>query len=70
MTILGNKENRTKLTVSEAAEYVRLSPSTLNKMRLRGDGPAYLKLGPRRVIYDRIDLDEWLNRSRRRSTSG
>jgi hypothetical protein len=38
-------------------------------MRLRGDGPPYLKAGRRIVIYDLQDLEEWLGSRRRRSTS-
>lgn len=59
----------TKLRAPEAARYVGLSPSTLAKMRLRGDGPVYSKAGPRIVIYDKADLDRWLEEGRRRSTS-
>ncbi len=58
-----------KLRAQRAAEYLGLSPSTLAKMSLRGDGPVYLKLGARAVAYDRVDLDAWLNTCRRRSTS-
>lgn len=38
-------------------------------MRLRGDGPVYSKAGPRIVIYDIADLEAWLARRKRRSTS-
>ena len=57
-----------RLRALEAAEYLRLSASTLAKMRLRGGGPAYIKAG-RVVLYDRRDLDAWLSAHRRRSTS-
>ena len=53
----------------EAAAYLRLSPSTLSKMRLRGTGPAYTKLGERLVGYERQHLEEWLGAHLRRSTS-
>lgn len=56
------------MSVSEAAAYLGLAESTLNKRRLTGDGPAYLKLG-RRVVYRQIDLDAWLESHRRFSTS-
>jgi len=59
----------TKLRAPQAAAYVGLSPSTLAKMRLRGDGPMYSKAGPRVVIYDKADLDAWLESQKRRSTS-
>jgi predicted DNA-binding transcriptional regulator AlpA len=52
----------------EAAKYLGLSTSTLAKMRLRGDGPVYLKLGKRTVAYRRVDLDAFLAQNLRRST--
>jgi len=58
-----------KLRAAEAAGYLGLSTSTLAKMRLRGDGPPYLKAGRRIVIYDARDLEAWLNTRRRQSTS-
>ena len=53
----------------EAARYVALSESTLTKMRLRGDGPLFIKVGPRAVAYRKADLDAWLEARVRRSTS-
>jgi predicted DNA-binding transcriptional regulator AlpA len=58
-----------KLRAPEAAAYLGLSTSTLAKMRLRGDGPPYLKAGRRIVIYDVHDLETWLGTRRRNSTS-
>ncbi len=58
-----------KMRAPHAAQYLGLSVSTLAKMRLRGDGPAYSKAGPRIVIYDKADLEEWLVSRRRHSTS-
>ena len=57
------------LRVPDAARYVGLTPSTLAKMRLRGDGPRYSKAGPRIVVYAVADLDAWLAGRVRRSTS-
>ena len=59
----------TKLRSDEAAAYLRISPSTLSKMRLRGDGPAYSLAGRRVVLYDQRDLESWLAQSRRVSTA-
>lgn len=56
------------LSVHEAAMRVGLSKSTLDKWRIYGGGPPFLKLG-RRVVYDPADLREWLATHRRRSTS-
>ena len=58
-----------KLTVPEAAAHLKLSKSFLDKLRLRGNGPAYLKLGTKRVVYDLNDLEAWVQRCRRRHTS-
>ena len=57
-----------RLTVREAADYVRLAMSTLNALRTAGRGPRFIKLG-RKVLYDTKDLDTWLDRNKRRSTS-
>ncbi len=59
----------TKLRPPQAADYLGLSASTLAKMRLRGDGPVYSKLGPRLVCYEQSDLDAWVTEHRRLSTS-
>ena len=45
-----------------------MSKSYLNKLRVIGGGPTYVKIG-RRVIYDTNDLDAYLARHRRTSTS-
>ncbi|RUW69278.1 MULTISPECIES: helix-turn-helix domain-containing protein [unclassified Mesorhizobium] len=50
--------------VRQAAEYVGLSKSNLDKMRCWGTGPAYVKLG-NSVIYRTEDLDAWLVANRR-----
>jgi predicted DNA-binding transcriptional regulator AlpA len=46
-----------------------MGESTLEKLRLTGDGPRYSKLGKRTVVYDEGDLDEYAAARRRRSTS-
>lgn len=57
-----------RLHRKRAAEYIGASLSWLDKSRLKGDGPVYLQIGGR-VIYDTGDLDDYLARCRRRSTS-
>ena len=69
MEISENERLRRYVRVNEAASYLGLSPSTLAKMRLRGDGPAYSKSGPRVVVYAVTDLDAYLAARRRHSTS-
>ena len=47
------------LNVIQAATYTNISKSSLDKLRVYGGGPLYIKVGAR-VIYDRLDLDTWL----------
>ena len=63
------KSQSTILRSWQAANYLGLALSTLAKMRLRGDGPRYSKAGPRVVLYDRLDLDNWVDSRKRSSTS-
>ncbi|MBO1908111.1 helix-turn-helix domain-containing protein [Microvirga sp. 3-52] len=43
---------------NEVAALLRLSPRTLERHRLAGTGPAYVKLG-RRVVYTREAVEAW-----------
>jgi hypothetical protein len=58
-----------RFRVWEAAEYLRISASKLNKLRMSPDGPNFFKVGST-VIYTQGDLDQWLAAHRRASTSG
>jgi hypothetical protein len=46
------------LNNDEAAEFLRLSPRTLEKQRVIGGGPRFRKFG-RRVMYAVTDLEAW-----------
>lgn len=59
---------RRMLRVGEAAKFLALSVSFLNKLRCSGGGPAFRKIG-RAVLYDPADLEAWLSERRRVSTS-
>ncbi|MDO3507246.1 helix-turn-helix domain-containing protein [Ralstonia pseudosolanacearum] len=56
------------LTNDEAAEYLRLSPRTLEKQRVIGGGPRFRKFG-RRVMYAVADLDVWADQRSFEATS-
>jgi len=61
-----------RYSVKEAAGYCDVSVAFLNRSRLTGDGPEYLKLGSKpgsKVMYEAPALDAWLASRRRRSTS-
>ena len=59
------------LTETEAARILGFSPRTLQKWRIRGDGPSYIKLcdGKGPVRYRRRELDSFLDDRLRHSTS-
>ena len=48
------------LNNDEAANFLKLSPRTLEKLRVLGTGPQFRKFG-RRVVYDVADLVSWSN---------
>ncbi len=56
------------LNTRAAAAHLGLSTRTLDRYRVSGDGPVFLRFGGR-VRYLREDLDEWAKTRRRKSTS-
>lgn len=50
------------LTEDEAATRTRFSKSALQKWRVLGKGPDYIKLG-RKVYYRPTDLEKWINQN-------
>lgn len=56
------------LTTAEAAELVQLSQPHLEKARVYGGGPCYIKLG-RSVRYRIEDLEAWITSGIVQSTS-
>ncbi|TSB03969.1 helix-turn-helix transcriptional regulator [Sphingorhabdus contaminans] len=58
----------TVMDTREAAAFVRLGKNTLERFRLTGEGPAFLKLGGS-VRYRQTDLEAWLESRLTHSTS-
>jgi predicted DNA-binding transcriptional regulator AlpA len=57
-----------RFRAKRAAEHIGMSTSWLANRRMRGDPPAFLKVG-RAIVYDEGELDAWLESCRRQSTS-
>ena len=55
------------LSASQAGRFLNISPSTLDRYRTKGTGPAYCRAG-QRVLYARADLLAWVWK-RRHSTA-
>ena len=62
------RDDTTYLDTRAAAAHLGLSPRTLDRYRVSGEGPAFYKLGTR-VRYRLADLEAWAESRRRRSTS-
>jgi excisionase family DNA binding protein len=48
------------LTVAETASIIRVTGRTLRRWREVRQGPPCARVGERRVLYRRADLDAWL----------
>ena len=57
------------LTDEQAAKIIGLKVATLQYWRTKGDGPVFMKVGPKCVRYRLADINEWLDSRRYRSTS-
>lgn len=71
MSATNGRPLSTFLTTAEAAEYLRVSVPTMERMRLT-EGPPFIKLGNGkrgRVLYSREDLDAYVAGRRRTNTS-
>jgi predicted DNA-binding transcriptional regulator AlpA len=56
------------LRTPQAADYLQVSKSYLEKLRVAGGGPEYISAG-RVVLYDAASIDAWAAARRRASTS-
>ncbi len=57
------------LRTADAARYLGVGQSTLERMRISGDGPAFRRLGAKIVTYAVADLDAWASQTVLHSTS-
>lgn len=48
------------LPTNDAAEFIGISPRTLERWRITNQGPSFLKLG-KRVLYPEQLLEHWKN---------
>lgn len=57
------------LRTPDAANYLGISKSTLNRKRIEGTGPVFRRLGSWTVVYAVKDLDAWASQKVLESTS-
>lgn len=59
------------LNCSQAGEYLQMSPRTLERWRIYGTGPVYIKVGKgirAKVLYRKADIDSWLETNEHQKT--
>ena len=56
------------LSTIEAAQRLRIHPTTLATWRVEGRGPKFVKIGVRKVGYRESDVEAWLDKQTRTST--
>ncbi len=54
---------------TEAAEFLDLTPRTMQAMRQRGGGPRFVRISARCIKYRRVDLKSYADKRLRYSTS-
>ncbi|MBU1056973.1 MAG: helix-turn-helix domain-containing protein [Proteobacteria bacterium] len=52
------------LNTVNSARYLGMSEGYLRKMRAQDEGPVFIKIGGRRIMYLIADLDSYLNSCR------
>ena len=56
-----NSENRPFLTIKEVSKLIGLSISTINRLVKKGDFPSKVKISPRRMVFMKKEIQEWIN---------
>ena len=56
-----NSENRPFLTIKEVSKLIGLSVSTINRLIKKGEFPSKVKLSPRRIVFMRYEIQEWID---------
>ena len=59
-----NKYNSPFFTIQEVSEFLGISTSTINRLVKKGDFPPKVKISPRRIVFMKYEIDEWINTKR------
>lgn len=49
------------LTDAQLCELLHVDARTTLRWRTDGDGPSFVRVGPRRLLYRRADVDAWIS---------
>ena len=59
-----NTPNRPFLTMKEVSDLLGISISTINRLIKKGEFPPKVKLSPRRMVFMKREIDEWIESKR------
>ena len=57
-----NSQNHPFLTIKEVSKLIGISVSTINRSVKEGDFPSKIKLSPRRIVFMKNQIEEWIER--------
>lgn len=57
------------LTEKQAAEFLGFTARALQKWRIQGTGPKFVRISSRAIRYQVQDLIDWIEENKRQSTS-
>ena len=60
-----NSEKRPFLTIKEVSKLIGLSVSTINRLIKKGDFPSKVKISPRRMVFMKCQIQEWVDKKRK-----
>ena len=61
---MNNQENRPFLNIKEVSELLGISVSTINRLIKRGEFPPKVKISPRRIVFMKYQIKEWIDNRR------
>ena len=59
-----NAPNRPFLTMKEVSDLLGISVSTIDRLIKRGQFPPKVKLSPRRIVFMKFEIEEWIKEKR------
>ena len=59
-----NQEDRPFLTIKEVSKLIGISVSTINRLVKKGDFPSKIKLSPRRIVFMKNQIEEWIKKNK------
>ena len=57
-----NSQKRPFLTIKEVSKLIGISVSTINRLIKKGDFPPKIKISPRRIVFMKHQIEEWISR--------